>query len=1153
MKLIQRELAEIIILFFAAAAHAATITWVGPTTIAVNTDVNTNGVSVFAYTGGAAATVNGVPFTQTIAASMNNHYLQLAGLTGYSANAFTTTSNNFASLSAEYKNILIGGAFDSGGNVATITLKNLVVGRNYTVQFWINDPRSGDVATRYVLLDGTTTEIHYNNTDLEGGVGAYVIGTFTADATTQSFTLDGAATVGAASTQLNAIQLRVEPLPLFADLYWDADSATAGFGTASGTWGSDANWTTNALGSTLPDQPASTTFSNAIAFGTDSSGLLAGTINVTGTQSFDRITFGLASGPIAITNGTLAFSAPASTIRLNNITNTIGSSIGAGGSLTVRAVKPLICDGFPTTTEYILFANATLSDYTGAEAKMGGSFIAAGSTTPTPASVYSWTNDGTTATFQVKIVESPYTKCVKIQLRQSGPDIVGKALYAKYISSVNLAYDFDTGGTANSVATWFNQAGYGVTELKLLPYDSQVVQYRFRDFLAGTPQIVASNVTLNSISSIDCFMAGGTIGNDVSPATTCLFVNSGTNATFQGQTFEGNYTKCVKVELSQAGSHITARTLYAKYYDSPGNNYVGYNFDVGGTAATVSTAFVNSGYGIRSIRLNVSQPTLTLSGTSAFDSLTTILGPTLKLSGLLGNGTFSSDIVNKGTLALAPSNIQRFTGPISGSGSVVMNGTGSTIIYNTTTLTTTPVTIATNKSLAHYVAAGGVFGAGSMSVYPATLTPFYFVNDGTTATVQLQIYDGGHTKVAKVEFKQVGADITAKIVYSKHCFDPDFVNNVGADYDYTGTLYTYNLIQVMLYPNKVYLSGSNTYLGGTFVNGGELEATTLSSLPVYGGVVVNGGELVLNASGITDVSAVLGGLTSPITVFSNGMLRLASKNNAGHSRPITLDGGVLACTSENVSDGQNYVCNLTLKNGARVTGNAIRTGYTSHPTFRIQGVSPSFIEVGLYMVSGLWSLEVDNVTGDDATDLTISGNMKNMAGFGPQSTYKRNAGTVSFSGNNAGYTGPVQIEAGILRLDSIAALTSANLIYLMGGTLMSTTFSNSVGNVSLNTGAITLGTSKLIAGTATLANTTTVNLNTGSLAFADSSAITWTAGKTLNLVGTLGRFSIRFGTTSAGLTATQLQMITLNGATTRFILDENGYLVELRGTVIQFM
>jgi autotransporter-associated beta strand protein len=1151
----KRIIATTLTLLVGLVARAATITWVGPTTIAINTDVNTNGASVFAYTGGAAATVNGVPFTQTIAASMNNHYLQLAGLTGYSANAFTTTSNNFATLSAEYRNMLSGGAFDTGGNVATITLKNLVVGRNYTVQFWINDPRIGDSATRYVLLDGTATEIHYNSTDFAGGVGAYVTGTFTADALTQSFTLDGAATVGAASTQLNAIQLRVEPLSLLAALYWDANSDTAGFGTAGGTWGSSTYWTTNATGSMIPDQPTSTTFSNAIAFGTDSMGLLSGGINVSGTQSFDRITFGLASGPIAVTNGTLALSTPSSTITLNGATNTIGSSLAPGGSLAVRAVNSIYRNNaFPplTPSEVIVFTNASLVNCASAGATMGGAWINGGSATPTAAMVYFWTNDGTTATFQVQTIDGGFIKCVKVQLSQSGANIVGKALFAKYTTG-NLGFNFDTGGTVGTVATGFAASGYGVAEITL----DMSPKYRFIYFLMTTPQTVATNITLAAIENIETSIAGFSVDNDYASASIYHFVKTATNATFQAQVYDGGHTKCVKVELLPFGNTIRARTLYAKYILS--GDFRGYNFDTGGSDGTLTSTIGGVGYGIRILSLNTSQPTLILSAESAFNSLTTITGATLRVQGRLGNGSLSGAIVNHGRLTLQPSADQTLSGPISGSGSLVADLPPGILIKYAPILTTTYTTIAVNKTLASYTNASGFFSGGSISGSPAATTPYFFTNDGTTATVQFQVYNGGHTKAVKAEFKQVGANIQAKVLYSKHC-DPT-ADNVGTDYDTIGLDNNYDLINITLYPSaptgRVVLSGSNTYMGGTILNSGEMEITTATSLPALGGIVVNGGHFLFNAPGITDGASAAGGLNNSLSVSAGGVVTLANQFNAGHSRPIILDGGVLHCSYGSLGDGINYVCNLTLKNGARVTGNTLRTGYNSTPTYRIQGNSPSFIESGIMAVNGNgnanWYLDVDNVSSDATTDLTISGNIVNYPGFSPMTTYKRNAGTLSLSGNNSGYTGPVYLEAGYLRLDSTNALTAVNAVYLTGGTLISTTFSNSVGNVSLSSGAITMGTNKLIAGTATLANNTTVNLNTGSLAFANSSAITWTAGKTLNLVGTLGRRSLRFGTTSAGLTATQLQMIKLNGATTRFILDENGYLVELRGTVIQFM
>lgn len=42
------------------------------------------------------------------------------------------------------------------------------------------------------------------------------------------------------------------------ELYWDANGVDNGFGIAEGIWGADVNWSTNALGDTLPDQPAAT-------------------------------------------------------------------------------------------------------------------------------------------------------------------------------------------------------------------------------------------------------------------------------------------------------------------------------------------------------------------------------------------------------------------------------------------------------------------------------------------------------------------------------------------------------------------------------------------------------------------------------------------------------------------------------------------------------------------------------------------------------------------------------------------------------------------------------------------------------------------------------------------------------------------------------
>jgi hypothetical protein len=80
-------------------------------------------------------------------------------------------------------------------------------------------------------------------------------------------------------------------------------------------------------------------------------------------------------------------------------------------------------------------------------------------------------------------------------------------------------------------------------------------------------------------------------------------------------------------------------------------------------------------------------------------------------------------------------------------------------------------------------------------------------------------------------------------------------------------------------------------------------------------------------------------------------------------------------------------------------------------------------------------------------------------------------------------------------------------------------------------------------GTLNLTGISTLDLSTGgSFVFADSSALdsSWTG--TLSIIGTFtDGLSVRFGTSSAGLTAGQLGQITINGLEAD--IDLNGYLV----------
>lgn len=194
----------------AAASHGAAITWAPTTNIASDSDVLNAGTLVYAYTwSGIASTVNGVSFTGS--AHINGETNVLApAFSNYGPAYFTSKAAPFSALSTAYSNILIGADYVVRLPVP-VTLENLTIGHNYTVQVWVNDPRGPENARSETITSagGNTNSlrfsINYTNTN-PGGSGQYTIGTFTADATNQTFTLNGGTNVA----QMNALQLRDE-------------------------------------------------------------------------------------------------------------------------------------------------------------------------------------------------------------------------------------------------------------------------------------------------------------------------------------------------------------------------------------------------------------------------------------------------------------------------------------------------------------------------------------------------------------------------------------------------------------------------------------------------------------------------------------------------------------------------------------------------------------------------------------------------------------------------------------------------------------------------------------------------------------------------------------------------------------------------------
>jgi len=184
-----------------------------PTTISGDADVSTTGSLVDAFnfgTAGGMTTVNGVSFLNV--ATEDWEYLDSAYIVGSGAGsltlvgdslatafAFDTGEAPFSGLSDSYKSLLNSAVWnDSGASLQiAITIQGLTIGRQYQVQLWSNDPRSYGVDRdtpfdSVVLEQNTKPASDPDRYEGEGGLGQWVIGSFTADNTTRTIIADAA-------------------------------------------------------------------------------------------------------------------------------------------------------------------------------------------------------------------------------------------------------------------------------------------------------------------------------------------------------------------------------------------------------------------------------------------------------------------------------------------------------------------------------------------------------------------------------------------------------------------------------------------------------------------------------------------------------------------------------------------------------------------------------------------------------------------------------------------------------------------------------------------------------------------------------------------------------------------------------------------------
>jgi len=275
---------------------------------------------------------------------------------------------------------------------------------------------------------------------------------------------------------------------------------------------------------------------------------------------------------------------------------------------------------------------------------------------------------------------------------------------------------------------------------------------------------------------------------------------------------------------------------------------------------------------------------------------------------------------------------------------------------------------------------------------------------------------------------------------------------------------------------------------------------------------IGGGTLILAGH-----NGNTGGWQAPLVRIQEGVLRLAAAGAAGHSGNnfIVASGAALEITN-----------NISLSVGTG-TWTLNDTGISGSGALRSRSTGTSTLSTSS---SGSIVLGSSSSIGVDSGTLNIS----RVISGADKALTKVGSGTLKLTATNT-YTGATIVEAGTLSLGANSTLSGSSAVTLSDGTLAVGSYSNAVSTLTLS-GAATID----------------LDDGTGHLGFADSHAVGWTGGSTLTITGTfVPGLSLRFGTTSGGLTADQLALISAVGFSD-FSLTSNGYLTATRGTVFRF-
>ena len=519
-------------------------------------------------------------------------------------------------------------------------------------------------------------------------------------------------------------------------------------------------------------------------------------------------------------------------------------------------------------------------------------------------------------------------------------------------------------------------------------------------------------------------------------------------------------------------------------------------FDTTTANRTYSSNLTNTSNGTLGLT-KLGSNTLTLSGTNTYNGSTTIAAGTLSVSSIGNNGS-SSNV---------------------GSGSAINIGSFS----STGTLLYTGAAQTTNRTIVLSGTTGGAVIDQSGSSGLVKFSSNIAATGSGNKTLTLQGSTGGTGELSGVISDFAANTATTALVKAG-----------------TGT-WT--------------LSGTNTYTGGTTLSAGILGINATAALGTSGNITFSGGTMQFASGGSgADYGARIKNSASAIILDTDGQsVTFAGAMDSSNTLGLTKNGtGTLSLSAANSYTGTTTVnagtlalgSNLALQNSTLDTSGAgciTLAGGITTPT--LGGLSGSKdLSSG---ITGNYNL-VTAITLNPGANQTVtySGNITN--GAADMSLTKSGAGTQILSGANT-YTGATTVNAGTLRLGASNVLADTSNLTIIGGTFDISTYSDTVGVITMTNGNL-IGTSGVLTGS-------TYNITGGNLTaqLGGGSVIINNGTTNVSAIGSAVTFTVDGSSAVAALTANVVasSVSLLNGGsiTGSFSLNASGGVSSNSGSI----